>query len=121
MMRYFDQRYRQLGHTWEEHTLGMRIIHTIDMTNIQHVLTLQFDHFCRGSSAARFFLGQGIFSSNGAKWKWSRNLIRPTFSRTEIGDIERMKVHVDRLFQLIPRDGRTFDMQPLFKKLVCSS
>lgn len=120
MMRYFDQRYHQLGHTWEENTFGRKVIHTIDMTNIQHVLTLQFEDFDRGSSAARFFLGNGIFSSNGAKWKWSRNLMKPTFSRTEVGDIERIKLHVDRLFKLIPRDGSTFDMQPLVKKLVCS-
>ena len=35
MMRYFDQRYHQLGQTWEENTFGRKVIPTIDMTNIQ--------------------------------------------------------------------------------------
>ena len=119
MMKLYDQQYEQLGHTWEEQFFDRKVINTSDMVNIQHVAALGFDNFGKPSrSYALRLFGHGIFASEGAKWKFSRELIKPTFSKVEIGDVRSREVHVNRFLELIPRDGSTIDMQPLLKKLV---
>jgi cytochrome P450 monooxygenase len=64
------------------------------------------------------FLGRGIFSEDGPAWKRSRDLIKPLFKRAELSDVEGFKKFVDRMLALIPRDGSTVDLKPLFEKLV---
>lgn len=64
------------------------------------------------------FLGRGIFLEDGHAWKRSRDLIKPLFKRAELSDVEGFAKFVDRMFALIPRDGTTVDLQPLFQKLV---
>ncbi|KAF7908617.1 uncharacterized protein EAF01_004372 [Botrytis porri] len=63
------------------------------------------------------FLGRGIFTEDGEFWKQSRSLVRSTFSRVEIADLENFERHVTRFLNFIPKDGSTFDMLPLVKKL----
>ena len=90
-------------------------------SNIQHVTAVSFEDWCKVSSrnnASSLFLGKGIFSGDGGFWKYSRNLIKPLFARSEIADVESLSRFVDRLFNLIPRDGSTFDIQPLMHRLV---
>jgi hypothetical protein len=45
-------------------------------------------------------------------------VIRLTFNRVEIADLENFEIHVGWLSDLIPRGGTTVDLQPLFKRLV---
>ena len=71
----------------------------------------------RGGFAEKF-IGKGVFMQDGQTWKRARALIRPTFNRAEIADLENFEIHVGRLLALIPRDERTVDLQPLFKRLV---
>ena len=117
--RLYDKQYEQLGHTWEEQFFNTKVINTMDRTNIQHIAALKFDDF-GVSNRKNPLMGDGIFSSDGPKWKFSRDLIKPTFLKSEVGDVKQMDVHVNRLFDLIPRDGSTVDMQPLLKRLVRS-
>ena len=122
MMKLYDEQYEQLGHTWEEQFFNQKVINTSDMVNIQHVAALGFDNFGKPDrSYAMKFLGDGIFASEGPKWKFSRDLIKPTFSKAEVGDVKGMELHVNHFLDLIPRDGSTIDMQPLLKRLVSRS
>jgi len=100
--------------------MGTRLINTADKENIQHIATTP-DHYGRNfSQRGRVgwpFTGRSVMSTDGAEWKHSRNLINPTFSRAEMSDIDGLGQYLDRLISLIPEDGQTFDIQPLFQKL----
>ncbi|TGO24007.1 hypothetical protein BPAE_0115g00200 [Botrytis paeoniae] len=56
-------------------------------------------------------------SEDGDFWKHSRSLVRSTFSRAEIADLDNLERHVTRFLTFILKDGSTFDMLPLVKKL----
>ncbi|EPE37028.1 Cytochrome P450 [Glarea lozoyensis ATCC 20868] len=59
----------------------------------------------------------GVFTDDGQPWRHARALIRPTFTRFEITDLEYFKTFVERFLALFPRDGSEFDMLPLAKRL----
>ena len=69
------------------------------------------------------FVGKGIMCSDGASWEHSRALIKPTFARTQIADLhlDSFGIYVQRLIDLIPKDGSTCDLQPLFARLALDS
>ena len=48
------------------------------------------------------------------RWQHSREMLRPNFVRTQIGDVEMFEKHVEHLVQAIPKDGSTICMQDLF-------
>lgn len=64
------------------------------------------------------FLDRGIFTEDGSFWKNALSLIKPTFTKSEISDLDNFEKHVARLLPLIPKDGSTFDLLPLVKRLV---
>ena len=116
-MRHFDL----YGKTFEERFFDTRIINTMEAANIQQATALSFRDWGKSSSRnapSSPFLGRGIFSEDGTFWKYSRDLIKPLFARSEISDVDSLGFFVDRLFALIPRDGATIDIQPLIHKLV---
>ena len=44
-------------------------------------------------------------------------MLRPNFERSQIGDIDSLDSHTSNLLSVIPRDGSTVDLQPLFFQL----
>ena len=62
-------------------------------------------------------LGHGIFSSNGPAWERSRALIRPSFNRSQVADLDNLEVHVQRLIDVISPQKSEIDLQPLFYSL----
>ncbi|MCJ1312108.1 hypothetical protein MMC25_005782 [Agyrium rufum] len=92
----------------------------MEPSNIQAVLALNFDHW--GVAPIREvpiepFLGKGLFTSDGKYWEHSRSLLKPIFGRAQISDFSYLEEHTKRLIKLIPSDGSTEDLQPLFKRL----
>lgn len=86
---------------------------------MQAVGATQWQDFGREKRrAARGFFGDGILSMNGHEWKQARELVNPLFQRAELTDVDHFRKYVDRMLELIPRDGSTVDMQPLLQKLV---
>ena len=113
-----DQRlYQEYGRTYQSISFGKVMINTIEPQNLQEILALSFDSF--GLEPLRqkrkLFHGRNILNSDGDFWHHSRALIRPTFKKTQIADLEIFKPHVDRLIKLIPGDGSTVDLRPLFQ------
>lgn len=109
------------GTTWLETSWDRTTVHTCDARNIQAVAASSFSNFGlqplrEGLSAP--FIDRGILNTDGAFWSHSRALIRPTFARTQISDFVSFETHLRRALELIPRDGSTVDLQPLFKRLV---
>lgn len=115
---HFDRWFSTLGHTWENTIGGKRVINTINMENIRTVFNADMDTLGRaGSFHKNDFLGPGIFSTDGPRWKFARDMIKPLFKKAEIQSNVMFKKHVDLFISLLPRDGSTIDVQPLLKKL----
>ncbi|KAF4635042.1 hypothetical protein G7Y89_g3059 [Cudoniella acicularis] len=112
--------HKTYGPTFLMKSLGVFELQTSQPENIQAICTSNFNEFgvgpMRGTIGAPF-LGRGIFTEDGEFWKHSRALVRPTFSRAEIADLGNFDRHVARFLALIPKDGSTFDLLPLSKKL----
>ncbi|KAF4635238.1 hypothetical protein G7Y89_g2873 [Cudoniella acicularis] len=116
----YEELFRQNGKTFENRLFTTNVINTMDSANIQTVATSSFQDYAKSSEGERFLkpaFGRGVFTTDGAAWKHSRNLIRPIFSRSDMSDLNYLGPFIDRLFEKIPRDGSTFDLQPLSHKL----
>ena len=119
-----DLHFKLHGKTFEELLFGTKVIHTMDPDNIRQVAVNSFQDWGKSSSGRRAstpVLGDGIFTQDGSAWKHSRDLIKPLFTRSELVDLRPLPAYTDRLLGLIPRDGRTTDVQPLLHKFVSMS
>jgi hypothetical protein len=116
------QLFEKYGKTYETNRLGTRIIKTMDpeITKLTHAT--YFDHFGveKIRSGAEYLWGDGITVVEGEKWAKRRKLIKPTFDVAHIANLENrgLSRHVENLMLLIPRDGSTVDLMPLFRRLV---
>jgi cytochrome P450 len=101
---------------------GERVfIRSCDPEVAKAVLSTHFDKFglqpIRYESGNSFF-GNGMLVTDGAQWKTSRMLIRPTFDIAHIANLDRLGPFVDQFMHLLRRDGSTIDLLPLLKRLV---
>lgn len=104
--------------TFVRTTLDERMINTTEPLNHQALVTKLDDWHKEPRPAIRAFSRDNVVLQNGHAWRRSRDLVNPLFSRVELSDTENFRIFVDRMIDLIPRDGSTIDMQPLIRKLV---
>lgn len=117
-MDLYTKHFDMYGKTWEENALETKVINTMEKLNIQQVAALGFEDYGKPSRKVFApFLGDGIFSQDGPKWKHSRELVKSTFSRAELSDVGSLELHANRLVELIPRDGSTV---PSISKVPCT-
>lgn len=103
--------------TFMNRALGIPIIVTKDPINIKAMLSTQFDDFSLGLRLYQFgpLLGSGIFTSDGEKWKYSRAMLRPQFTKDRISHILDFEPHFLFLKENIDsNNGQYFDIQELF-------
>lgn len=120
------QLFETYGHTFQSRSWSRTKIYSIEPKNIQSVLATDFGSW--GVQPMRLFafepfVGKGIMCSDGSFWEHSRTLIKPTFARAQIADLHLSTFdnHVQKLIKLIPGDGSTVDLQPLFSRLALDS
>ena len=110
------------GKTFKANMFGTTIVKTIDSEVAKYVLATSFKDFglepLRYETAKNLF-GNGIVVVDGSKWAHARALIQSSFDMAHIVNLDSLSAHVDRLMGLIPRDGSSTDLLPLFKRLVC--
>lgn len=98
--------------------IGPSAVSTIEPENVKCVLSTNFHDWEIGPIRKKglgWFLGDGIFTSDGAAWHRSRELLRPSFARAQISDPELFEGHARSLVEALPKDGTTMvDLQPLF-------
>ena len=113
--------HEKYGATFEMKACSAVNVQTAHPENLQAICATNFDDFgvepMRGRIGAPF-MDHGIFMVDGEYWKHSRAMIRPTFSRAEIADLTNFERYVALLLALIPKDGESFDLLPLSKRLV---
>lgn len=110
--------------TFSQRMVGHKIIMTCEPENIKALLATQFKHFDLPASRLKTIgaiFGHGIFTTNGHEWEESRALLRPNFTRSQVGDLETFETHVSKLIAKIPRDGSVVDIQDLFFMLTLDS
>ena len=115
-----QERYQSINggvYSFSQLLLGERTISTCEPENIKAILATNFKDFqlpARRKDALHPVFGHGIFTTDGAEWEASRALLRPSFARSYIGDLEVFEGHINKMIARIPRDGSTVDLQELF-------
>ena len=105
-------------------SFGTPLLMTVEPENLKTIMSLNFKDFGiteRRNKAFAPFLGLGIFTNNGTAWQHSRDMLRPNFHRSQVGDLETFETHVSHLIQAISRDGSTVDLQDIFFRLTIDS
>ena len=100
------------------------LMQTLEPENLKTIMALDFKKWGLGDRRKGAFvplLGHGIFTTDGPAWHNSRELLRPNFVRSQVGDLVTFEIHVDQLIKAIPKDGSTFDLQELFFMLTMDS
>ncbi|KAL5615363.1 hypothetical protein BROUX41_005411 [Berkeleyomyces rouxiae] len=124
------------GDTGETNILGNRMILTTDPENIHALLSSQFSDFGKGPTFHaewRDFLGDSIFTTDGALWHRNRQLIRTQFVKDRVSDLGIFERHMPTFLDACasgdavvngPCDvkptkagGRVFDISDLFFRL----
>ncbi|KAL5391736.1 hypothetical protein DPSP01_001026 [Paraphaeosphaeria sporulosa] len=108
------------AHTLIAKVFGQTVLWTDDPENVKTMLATNFDQWSLGQERIqqmKAYLGHGIFTSEGASWKHSRDMLRPCFERSQVADISILEKHTARLLQNVPKDGATVDLQPLLHEL----
>lgn len=68
------------------------------------------------SFGLKLLVGDGLMSTDGLTWKARRAILTPIFAQATHHQ-HLFEQHVTRLLDLIPEDGSTVDLQPLFDRL----
>lgn len=124
-----DERNRSLRQLFESHGDTIQFsawmgnkIYTIEPRNLQAIFSTDFANW--GVQPMRLFgfepfVGKGIMCTDGIDWEHSRALIKLTFARTQITDLHLADYasHAGNVIRLIPCDGTTVDLQPVFARL----
>jgi hypothetical protein len=109
------------GKTFTVNSFGTKVIKTIDPEVSKAVHATFFDNFglqgLRYNTATHLW-GNGIIVVDGSHWKHGRALIRSSFDVVHIANMERLRKHTDVFLDLLPKDGSTVNLAPLFKRLV---
>ncbi|KAI4260209.1 MAG: hypothetical protein L6R42_004163 [Xanthoria sp. 1 TBL-2021] len=107
---FFDR----LGSTMEFHLFGDVGFHTFDPNNLESILATNFEDYVLGSrsDALRAFLGEGIFTQDGAKWKHSREMLRRPFVKMHYQNLTGFGEHVEDLILNLKRCTGVVDLQP---------
>ncbi|OTA06438.1 Cytochrome P450 CYP2 subfamily [Trichoderma parareesei] len=95
-------------YTCEMRILNERVVLTVDPDNIKAVLATQFHDFGKGPDFKREWselLGDSIFTTDGAQWHDSRQLLRPQFTRERLSDLHCFETHVQALFKAMANGG----------------
>ena len=112
-------RFKALGTgTYQFSLLGATIIPTMEPDNVKSILALDFKSYSLGEirkGPMVSLLGEGIFTTDGAAWQHSRDMLRPMFVRSQLlEDLEMFERHAHHLIEAIPKDSSTVDLQELF-------
>jgi cytochrome P450 monooxygenase len=109
--------------TWTTSFLGNHMVYSSQAANMKALSTTHMGRFAVrpiqvGNGAITPFTGTGVGSSDGEKWYYSRNLVKPYFERAAFINLDRLSMHTYRLSLKFPYDDSTVNMQPLCQRWV---
>lgn len=125
LMEYYAERFVIYGNTHYTLALGQKMLITSERDNIKTILANKMEDWPIAGPrlyAALPVLGpRSIFTSNGPIWHDARAMIRPSFVRDQVADLQYFDKHIQNFLAAIPRDGTTFDIQGLLLKMTMDS
>ena len=113
----------QPGRTAAVHVDKQTWLFTSNVDNMKTILATHADAMCvepLRKGMLQGWVGDGMFGSDGERWKVSRNLFKPMFSRAPVSELRQWDMHTQQFFANLPNQGTTVDLQPLCKRLVSS-
>ncbi|KAM3422364.1 hypothetical protein BST61_g2723 [Cercospora zeina] len=96
---------------------GGHFYETAEPENLKAILSTDFKKWGLAKSRKDNFrpvMGEGIFIAEGAKWKHSRALLRPMFSRARLEDFTIFDKQATHLINAIDRAGGKVDLRDMF-------
>ena len=124
LMAHNRARYLENGNNTHLKFFLTDMMQTIEPENLKTMMALDFKKWGLGDRRKDAFvplLGHGIFTTDGAAWHNSRELLRPNFVRSQVGDLATFELHIGQLIKAVPRDGSTVNLQDLFFMLTMDS
>ncbi|THV47311.1 hypothetical protein BGAL_0319g00020 [Botrytis galanthina] len=115
--------FSKYGHTFQSFPYGVDEIVTEAPEHVKAIYGTDFESFGVGpmrSFGLKPLAGDGLMSTDGAVWKAHRSVLTPIFAQAT-NHQQMFEQHVARLLALIPEDGSTVDLQPLFDRLALDS
>ncbi|KAH0275474.1 cytochrome P450 alkane hydroxylase-like protein, partial [Aureobasidium melanogenum] len=118
LLEWFNGNYQKYGPTFVVSTIPRYAIHTIEAENIKTAFSFKFEDWSvrPGRLAFTHLMSGSTFMSDGAAWTHSRGILRPMFVKDRITDLDLFEAHFQKLLNLIPEDGSTFDLGALFHR-----
>jgi hypothetical protein len=119
---YKTSQFAKYGKTFQTNNFGTILFETIDPEVSKAVHSTHSANFGLQPlryETAKHLWGNGIVVVDGEEWKRGRALIRASFDVVHVANFQRLRRHTETLFALLPQDGSTVDLMPLFKRLVC--
>ncbi|KAK4626189.1 Cytochrome P450 monooxygenase himC [Fulvia fulva] len=119
------KRFTETGlNTMQLVALGRHMHMTTEPENLKTIQAIDHKKWGLGKRRKIGFaplLGAGIFTTDGAEWQHSREMLRPNFVRSQVGDLATFEKHVSNLIAAVPADGATVDLSDLFFRLTIDS
>ncbi|KAL4966469.1 cytochrome P450 [Aspergillus stella-maris] len=115
--------YHEYGTTINTPIMALPPITTIEPENVKAVLS-DIQTFGLGPRRMQMLgplSGHGIFTTEGPAWKRSRQLLRPNLTRGQAHNLPMFERHIQDLLKLIPHNGETVNLHPLFTSLTVDS
>jgi cytochrome P450 len=115
------KRHNQYGRTFAFTQLGETTISTCDPGVMKCVLSTHFKDFSTGdlrSNSLTPILGQGILTIDGDQWRHQRALIRPSFARAQVKDLDIFERTATELIQAVKAKNCNVDIQDLVQRMV---
>ncbi|KAH6855194.1 glycosyl hydrolase family 76-domain-containing protein [Chaetomium sp. MPI-CAGE-AT-0009] len=118
-------RFASCGTTYYTIALGKWLLMTNEVENIKTILGTKMDDWPidgpRLLSTLPVLGPDSIFTSNGEPWHRARSMLRPSFVRDQVADLQCFDRHIRNMLAAIPVDGATFDMQSLLFDMTMDS
>ena len=123
--RYFAMGYN----TYQMTSFGRRAVFTIDPVNLKTMLSLKSKDYSIGHRPAVMgpLLGRAIFVTDGEEWSHSRAVLRPSFNKTQVANLNIIESHFQHLLKQLcasvveGNDTTTVDLQELFLRFTMDS
>ncbi|EHK18878.1 uncharacterized protein TRIVIDRAFT_210109 [Trichoderma virens Gv29-8] len=117
LLQLWDDLLKTYNGTYWFSSMGKWMLITSEPENLKTLLSTRFEDWPMKSlrqQVSILTLGpHAIFAVNGPEWQHARAMIRPSFVRNQIADLECTDRHVENFLARLPRDGSKFDIDKL--------
>lgn len=118
LIEFFLDHFNDIGNTFWFNAGGDWTLMTNEPENVKAILSTQFNVWpiqgLRKTTAVVTLGPKAVFSTNGKEWQHARAVMRPSFVRNQLADLECTDRHVENFLAKLKLDGSKLDLQPLF-------